>query len=131
MVLTKDQAKQLQVSLEKFGLADKPIINDDGTIIGGHQRIKLLTELGYTEVECWEPDRPLTEKEVYEFNIRLNKNTGEWDWDILANQWDLSELIEWGFDRDEFGLGITEEEADKHTEEEKEEEKCPQCGYKL
>ena len=43
------------------------------------------------------PDHPLSEKEVEELNIRLNKNTGDWDWDVLANSWDPDELVEWGF----------------------------------
>ncbi len=94
--LSKEQERHLSASLERFGLADKPIINTDNTIIGGHQRLRVFKK-NNAEVECWVPERPLSESEVDEFNIRLNKNTGDWDWDILANQWEITDLLEWGF----------------------------------
>jgi len=100
--LTKDQAKQLTASLKKFGLIDIPIINTDNTIIGGHQRLRILTDMGMDEVQVHVPSRPLTEDDMAELNIRLNKNTGEWDWDILANEWEQEDLQEWGFSEDEF-----------------------------
>jgi DNA modification methylase len=99
--LSENDAAHLTVSLDKFGLIDKPIINTDGTIIGGHQRKKILKKLQVKEVECWVPDRHLEEKEVDELNIRLNKNTGDWDWDILANEWEIKELLDWGFTEEE------------------------------
>lgn len=99
--LTKEQEHHLRTSLEKFGLVDKLIVNLDNTIIGGHQRKKTLKKLEYKEVECLVPDRLLDEKEVDELNIRLNKNTGEWDFDILSNQWEAQDLLEWGFSLEE------------------------------
>lgn len=95
--LSKEQHAQLTKSLTKFGTVEKPVVNTDGSIIGGHQRIKVLQELAFKTVECWVPSRKLTQKEVDELNIRLNKNTGEWDWDTLANEWDANDLMEWGF----------------------------------
>ena len=57
------------------------------------------------------PDRTLNNAEIEELNIRLNKNTGDWDFDILANEWDVENLIDWGFDAEEFGiLDIPKEE---------------------
>ena len=47
------------------------------------------------------PETKLSDRDVEELNIRLNRNTGEWDWDILANEWEVEDLQEWGFD-DEF-----------------------------
>ena len=97
--ITETEFKQLKKSLDTFGLIDKPIINADAanTIIGGHQRKHVLEANGETECECWVPDRELTEREVEELNIRLNKNTGSWDFDTLANEFELPDLIEWGF----------------------------------
>ena len=79
--LTKQQFEQLKKSLDKFGLIDKPIINADekNTVIGGHQRLRVLRSENQKSVECWYPSRELDEKEVEELNIRLNKNTGDWD----------------------------------------------------
>ena len=102
--LSKDQFEHISHSLNTFGLIEKPIINPDGLIIGGHQRKNVLKKLGVKEVECWVPDRALDDREVEELNIRLNKNTGEWDFDILANEWNLKDLLDWGFTQEELAL---------------------------
>jgi len=104
--ITETEFKQLKKSLDTFGLIDKPIINADAanTIIGGHQRKHVLEANGETECECWVPDRELTEREVEELNIRLNKNTGDWDFDVLANEWNQEDLLDWGFSEFELGL---------------------------
>lgn len=107
--LSENDAFHLRTSLEKFGLADKIIINLDDTIIGGHQRKKVLQNMGIKEVEVLVPDRELTDKECDEFNIRLNRNAGEWDFDILANEWNIDELVAWGFNPEEFSLPPIEE----------------------
>lgn len=106
--ISHEDIAHLTTSIDKFGLIDKPIINIDGQIIGGHQRKKILKKLAIKELECWVPDRELSEKEVEELNIRLNKNTGEFDFDILANQWEVSDLLDWGFTLEEFDLGDVE-----------------------
>lgn len=117
-ILSKEQAVHLEKSIDKFGLIDKPIINIDGTIIGGHQRIRTIKKNKNKQIECWVPERILDEKEIEELNIRLNKNTGDWDWDILANQWEISDLLEWGFTLEEFDIPtdieqvITEDESE-------------------
>jgi len=97
--LSKAQFDQLKTSLDKFGMIDKPIINADktNTVIGGHQRLQVLRAEKVKRVECWYPSRELDDKEVEELNIRLNKATGAWDFDILANQWEQADLLEWGF----------------------------------
>lgn len=128
--LSKIQHDHLKTSLEKFGLADKPIINTDGTIIGGHQRIKVLKEMGNTEIEVLIPNRTLEEKEVNELNIRLNKNTGEFDYDILANEWEICDLVEWGFTEKDLELFLNATEEENKTEKE-ESCKCPTCGKKM
>jgi hypothetical protein len=104
--LTKDQFKHLKTSLDKFGLIDKPIVNLDNVVIGGHQRLNVLRSDHAQEVECWYPSRQLTDKEVEELNIRLNKNMGSWDFDILANGFELDNLLEWGFDKQELDLDL-------------------------
>ena len=100
--LTEKEFKQLKTSLDKFGMIDKPIVNLDSanTIIGGHQRKHVLESTGVKEIECWIPDRELTEREVEELNIRLNKNTGAWDFDLLVKNFELDNLVDWGFDND-------------------------------
>lgn len=100
----KSQAKHLQESLKKFGQCEPIVINQDGTIIGGHQRVRTLRSMGKKELEVYVPDVALCEKEVEELNIRLNKISGSWDFDMLANAWDPAELIEYGFSMEELHL---------------------------
>lgn len=100
--ISPQDEEHLKKSLEKFGQVDKIIINTDGQIIGGHQRKKILKKMGIKEIDCWVPDRMLDEKEVDELNIRLNKNVGEFDFDILEKNFELSDLMEWGFSEENF-----------------------------
>jgi DNA modification methylase len=94
---TEKQEAQLKNSLEKFGVVEPIIFNKQtGYIVGGHFRVRELKKLGYKEVECVIVD--LSEDDERELNIRLNANTGEWDWEELANAWDSEKLEEWGLD---------------------------------
>ena len=91
------QEANLKKSLEKFGVVEPIVFNKQtGHIVGGHFRIRELKKLGYKEVDCVIVD--LNEDDEKELNIRLNANTGEWDWDTLANEWNVEELSEWGID---------------------------------
>jgi DNA modification methylase len=115
--LSKADALQLQTSLEKFGVCEPIVINWNGEIIGGHQRVRTLKKMGHKEVQVYVPDSPLSEQEANELNIRLNKNIGVWDYDVLANNWEPSDLIEWGFTEEELNFDIdtvdaAEEESD-------------------
>ena len=131
--LTDKQFNQLKKSIDKFGMIDKPIVNADSqnTIIGGHQRLRVLRAEGQKSVECWIPSRELDEKEVEELNIRLNKNTGDWDFDTLANNFEMGDLLDWGFT--EIDLGLYPEDEEKSSTDEPSYEKpkmiiCPNCG---
>jgi DNA modification methylase len=113
--LTKKQYSDLKASLSKFGLVDPVIVNSHpkrkNIVIGGHQRLKVWEELGNLEIDCVYVK--LSEKEEMELNVRLNKNTGEWDWEILAKEWDQDELLDWGFDDSDFeGWSVEEVEAE-------------------
>lgn len=91
------QEADLKKSLEKFGVVEPIIFNKQtGYIVGGHFRVRELKKLGYKEVECVIVD--LNEDDEKELNIRLNANTGEWNWEMLQAEWDLTELEEWGVD---------------------------------
>jgi len=111
--LTKDQYSQLKDSIKRFGLVDPLIVNKNkerkNILVGGHQRFKIAKEMGIDEIPCVEVDLTLdAEKEL---NIRLNKNVGEWDYDALANYFDVGELTDWGFSNDE--LQFYEEEPEQ------------------
>lgn len=116
------QIADLDKSLEKFNVAEPLVINTDGEVIGGNFRLSRLKEKGIEEVDVRVPSRTLTRKEAEELNIRLNKNTAEFDYDLLAN---FSEelLNEVGFESEEldkiFNLEATEDDFDAQAEYEK------------
>ncbi len=100
--LTQHQHQSLVDSIKRFGLVDPLIVNTHkdrkNVLVGGHQRLKIIKELGYESVTCVEVDlSPDKEKEL---NVRLNRNTGQWDWDALSNYFDVEDLTEWGFTDD-------------------------------
>jgi len=109
--ITKDQMQNLTDLIAKFGLIDLPIVNTDMTIIGGHQRIKILKKQKVKEVDCWVPNRELTEEEVNHLCIGHNLNQGNWDYEILANEWEMLDLLEWGFTEQQL-LGLESEDKD-------------------
>ena len=130
--ITEKGFEDLKKSIDKFGLAEPLVIQPSGLIIGGHARYQVLKSKGIQEADCYVSDRELNEKEMQELNIRLNKNiAGEFDWDILANEFKIPELKEWGFE--EFELGGLIEFLPKNNEKEIDEllteNKCPKCGY--
>ncbi len=105
--ITKDQLSQLKKSLDKFGYAEIIAINTDNTIVAGHQRIHAMQDLGMDQtIEVRVPSRLLTKEEEGEYLIRSNRNTGEWDFDLLANNWDPIDLIEYGFNPEDFDIDI-------------------------
>jgi DNA modification methylase len=98
---TAKQEKHLKESLEKFGMVEPIIFNKQtGYIVGGHFRVRELKKLGIKEIECVIVD--LNEADEKELNIRLNANTGSWDWDTLANDWEVVDLEAWGLDIPQF-----------------------------
>jgi ParB-like chromosome segregation protein Spo0J len=129
----KTQFERLGQLIDKFGLIDRPIINKDMTIIGGHQRVRYFKKQKEKTVECWLADRQLTDREVEELCIGLNLNQGSWDYDILANEWEPLDLLEYGFSEEQL-LG-TCKEAEEILGEQKADKKkvkqCPNCGHEL
>lgn len=91
--------KDLKKSLQNCGDANIITINADNTVLGGHARLTVMKQLGYTEVDVKVPEKQLSEKQVQEVVVRLNANTaGEWDLDKLQADFELDELQEWGLD---------------------------------
>jgi ParB-like chromosome segregation protein Spo0J len=92
---TKRQEADLRKSLEKFGVVEPIIWNKQtGYIVGGHFRVRELIKQGYEAVECVIVD--LSPEDEKELNVRLNANTGQWDWDSVANNFEIEELSDWG-----------------------------------
>ena len=130
--LSEKDYTDLRKSLEKFNLAEIPAINTDNTIIAGHQRLKILAELKGPdfEIDVRVPNQKLTEKDFREYLIRSNKNTGKWDWDGLANNFEMSDLLNWGFDTDDFSF-LDGGEVEEKEEKAQKITTCPKCGHEF
>lgn len=107
-IIRDDKYKKLVKSIDEFPkmMELRPIIVDsEGMILGGNMRYKALKELGYKEVpETWiKRANDLTEDEIRRFTIADNVGFGEWDYELLANEWDMQELEDWGVDLPGFG----------------------------
>lgn len=85
---SKDARAQLTESIKRYGLVDPIIVNSapnrKGIVIGGHFRLAMAKELGIKKIPVVYLDIPDIQKEK-ELNLRLNRNLGEFDWDLLAN----------------------------------------------
>ena len=99
-------------------LEKRPIVVDENMIVlGGNMRLNACKKAGLKEVwidvaEGW------TQEQKNEFIIKDNVGFGEWDWEILANEWDMKELSDWGMDlpEDFFNEEILEAEEDDYEE---------------
>ena len=99
-IIKDEKFKKLVKSINGFPemLEKRPIVVDeDMMVLGGNMRWKACKDAGLKEVwidvaEGW------TQEQKDEFIIKDNANFGEWDWDILANEWDSVQLAEWGLD---------------------------------
>lgn len=128
--LTPEDAEYQKIkrSIETFGYIDPIIINSDGTIIGGHQRHTVLTDLGYTEVDVVVLN--LSKEDEKALNVALNKISGEWDeiklkdllveldlgdYDITLTGFDTQEL-EALVELTDFEPEVTEDEFDAESE---------------
>lgn len=95
-----DKFRKLVKSIKEFPemLELRPIVVDsDMIVLGGNMRLKACIEAGLTEVPILVADQ-LTEEQKKEFIVKDNVGFGEWDWDLLANEWDTDLLEEWGLD---------------------------------
>ena len=119
---SKDAEQQLTESINRYGIVDPLLVNSAETrkniVIGGHFRLSVIRKLDIKTVPVIYIDIPDIEKEK-ELNIRLNKNTGEFDWDLLA-KFDESFLADVGFSSEEIDKIFPEEETVEEFDLEKE-----------
>lgn len=73
------------------------VVNSDMIILGGNMRYRACEAAGLKEIPIIVADN-LTPEQQREFLIKDNISGGEWDWNLLANEWDQNELTEWGLD---------------------------------
>ena len=99
-IIKNDKFKKLVKSIQEFPemLKLRPIVVDqDMMVLGGNMRLKASKDAGLKEV--WiEIAEGLTDEQKKEFIVKDNVGFGEWEWDMLANEWDSVQLAEWGLD---------------------------------
>ena len=113
-LIKDDKFKKLVNSIQDFPqmLEIRPIVVDENNIVlGGNMRLKACKEAGLKEVFIVRAEN-LTEEQKDEFIVKDNVGFGEWDWDMLANEWDTEKLDEWGLDLP-VDLSVTELEAEE------------------
>ena len=147
---TKAQAERLLQSFKEFGQVQTVAVSPDMDVYDGHQRLSALMTLHGKdyELDARQSNRPLTDAERRKLVITLHAGAvGAWDWDIVANQWDAPELIEWGMNSDalkDWKRDVTALDAMLGSEQDAPEFKeygedladdiqvckCPICGHK-
>lgn len=113
-IIKDNKFKQLVKSIQDFPqmLELRPIVIDENNIVlGGNMRLKACQEAGLTEVPVVQA-KDLTEEQKKEFIVKDNVGYGEWDWDDLANNWDVEQLTEWGLDIPNFEPEVLEAQED-------------------
>jgi ParB-like chromosome segregation protein Spo0J len=99
-IIKDDKFKKLVESVKTFPemLNIRPIVvNSDMVVLGGNMRLRACKEAGLKEIPIIKADT-LTPEQQSEFIIKDNVSGGEWDWDMLANEWNAEELDAWGLD---------------------------------
>lgn len=125
-IIKDDKFNKLVKSIAEFPkmLQLRPIVVDaDNIVLGGNMRLKACKEAGLKEVYIIEA-KDLTDAEKQQFIIKDNVGFGEWDWNVLANEWDADKLKDWGVDLPT----IEKNEIDKETDNTKSSQTlCPNC----
>lgn len=116
-VLRDEKFQKLKQSITDFPkmLSLRPIVIDENNVVlGGNMRLRALQELGFTDIDdsCVKYAKDLTEEEKKRFIIADNVAFGEWDWDTLANDWEVVDLEAWGLEIPQFDEGNDEDLED-------------------
>lgn len=115
--LIKDEKYNALVkSIKEFPtmLDIRPIVIDsEYFVLGGNMRLKACIEAGLTEIPVIIADQ-LTEEQKKEFIIKDNLGYGEWDWDMIADEWDYEKLTDWGMDIQGFGMNSDFIDSDEY-----------------
>jgi ParB-like chromosome segregation protein Spo0J len=106
-LIKDDKYKKLVQSIKDFPemLHIRPIVvNDEMIVLGGNMRLRACIEAGLKEIPTIKASS-FTEEQQKEFLIKDNVGFGEWDWDVIANEWDAESLDKWGITIPSFAFG--------------------------
>ena len=131
--INKANFKKLVNSLKEFPkmLEVRPLVVDENMVVlGGNMRLKALTEAGFKEVLVHQV-LDWTDDEKNQFIIKDNSSFGSWDWEILANEWNMQKIVDWGVDLPKEMFAEDEDPIQQNTQDEIPKEICPTCGSKM
>jgi len=137
-LIKDDKFKKLVKSIQEFPqmLELRPIVVDENNIVlGGNMRLKACLEVGLKEVYIVKAE-DLTEQQKDEFIVKDNVGFGEWDWDILANEWDTDKLQDWGlnipiFADTDIDFDNINSNEDRNADKQNKVVTCPKCLHKF
>ncbi len=112
--ITGDKFDKLVKSIKEFPemLKIRPVVvNSDMVVLGGNMRLKALQEAGMKQISIIKADT-LTPEQQREFIIKDNIGFGEWDWDLIANDWDDLDLDGWGLEIENFDYSDKNKDID-------------------
>lgn len=140
-IITDSSVEELRKSFDEIGEAQPINVNQDLTILSGHARHKvLMSEDPERMIAVYIPDRLLTPKQEEAVIIRMNKNiAGKWDFEKLQSEFDLNDLMDWGFTEQELTIPEMPEIdlSDKNKEINTDnfgddlQHQCPKCGFEF
>lgn len=131
--INKTNFKNLVNSLKEFPkmLEVRPLVVDENMIVlGGNMRLKALTEAGFKEVLIHQV-LDWSEDEKNQFIIKDNSSFGSWDWEILANEWNMQKIVDWGVDLPKEMFADEDDPVQNNVQDELLKEICPTCGSKI
>ena len=103
--ITKEKLELLQQNIKEYpemlslrGLMVYPLDGGRYITIGGNMRLRALQSLGYTEAPCIVIPKETSIDQLKAYSVIDNSGFGKWDWDMLANEWEESQLTDWGVD---------------------------------
>jgi ParB-like chromosome segregation protein Spo0J len=137
-IIKDDKFKKLVQSIKDFPqmLEIRPIVVDENNIIlGGNMRFKACIEAGLKEVFIIKAS-DLTEEQKHEFIVKDNVGFGEWDWDIIANEWDTEKLEDWGlkipiYIDEDIDFDNINSNEDRSSDKQNKVVTCPKCLHKF
>lgn len=139
--VTKEQMQKLCKSLTEDPefLKKRPVLvnlcNGVHQVYAGNQRVRAAKKLGWKTIPC-DIDTDLPEDVMKSRVIKDNRSAGEWDYDALANGWEIGDLLDWGFTQEELQVDVEAVEPNLGEDAEcltgkDEDARCPNCGFEL
>lgn len=112
--------KSIEDAPEMLNLRELLVYPHDGkfVIVGGNMRYRACKELGYKELPCKVLDAETPVEKLRQYAIKDNENFGEYDWDVVANEWDTAEMEDWGVELPtDWGVELEGEEINNSNKE--------------